>query len=161
MRKDVRCGDWFVFEEHAEIRFYGASVKPYRLPKFVPMQLFALEFIRQSQNVDQVHFVPMKKGYIFKFPKIVGPFIVNTRQAAKEVEKLLGDMCLLQVVEWAYDPHHIISKRRIESGYLEFVHEIGQRLRKWKMEVHRTPKELRLKPEYFRKRFKLGQRGNY
>lgn len=44
--KDVRCGDWFIFEEHAKIRLYGASFKPYRLPKFVPMRLFSLEFIR-------------------------------------------------------------------------------------------------------------------
>lgn len=61
LSKDVRCGDWFVFEEHAEIRLYGASVKPYRLPKFVRMRLFSLDFIRQSLNVDQVHFVPMKR----------------------------------------------------------------------------------------------------
>lgn len=32
-------------------------------------------------------------------------------------------MCLLQVVEWAYDTHQIISKRRIENGYSVFVHE--------------------------------------
>lgn len=79
LSKDVRCGDWFIFEEHVEIRLYGASVKPYRLPKFVPMRLFALEFMKESLNVDQVHFVPMKKGYFFKFPKAVGPFIMNTR----------------------------------------------------------------------------------
>jgi len=79
--KDVRCGDWFIFEGHAEIRLYGAFVKPYRLSKFVPMRLFALEFIRQSLNVDQVHFVPMKKGFFFKLPKAMGAFIVNTRQA--------------------------------------------------------------------------------
>ncbi len=78
-----------------EVRLYGASVKPYRLPKFVPMRLFALEFIRQSLKVDQVHFVPMKKGYLFKLRRIVVPFIVNTRQATQEVEKLLGDMCFL------------------------------------------------------------------
>jgi len=73
LSKDVTCGDWFIFEEHVEIRLYGAAIKPYRLPKFVPMRLFGLEFIRQSLNVDQVHFVPMKKGFFFKFPKEVGP----------------------------------------------------------------------------------------
>ena len=36
---------------------------------------------------------------------------------------MLNDMCLLQVVEWAYDPHQIISKRRLENGYSTFVHE--------------------------------------
>lgn len=28
LSKDVRCGDWFIFEEHAKIKLYGASVKP-------------------------------------------------------------------------------------------------------------------------------------
>ena len=65
----------------------------------------------------------MKNGNIFKLPRTVGPFIVNTRHVAQEVEKLLGDMCLLQVVEWAYDPHQIISKRRLENGYSTIVHE--------------------------------------
>lgn len=123
LSKDVRCGYWFIFEEHAESRLYGASSSPYRLPKFVPMRLFALEFIRQSLKVDQVHFVPMKKCYFFKLRKAMGPFIVNTRQVAQEVERLLNDMCLLQVVEWAYDAHQIISKRRLENGYSTFVHE--------------------------------------
>lgn len=132
LSQDMRCGDWYVFEDHAEIRLYGASVKPYILPKFVPMRLFALEFIRQGLNVDQVHFVPMKKGYLFKLPREVGPLIMNTRQAAQEVERLLNDMCLLQVVEWAYDPHQVISKRRMENGYSTFVHE--SRLETEKME---------------------------
>ena len=69
----MKCGDWFIFEEHAEIRLYGAFVKPYRLPKFVPMRLLSLEFIRQSLNLDQVHFVPMNKVFFFKFPKKLGP----------------------------------------------------------------------------------------
>lgn len=86
LSKVVRCGDWFIFEEYVEIRLYGASVKPYRLPKFVPMRIFSLEFIRQNLSVDQVHFVPMKKGFLFKLPKAVGPFIVNTRQTVQEVE---------------------------------------------------------------------------
>lgn len=62
--------------------------------------------------MDQVHFVPMKKGNLFKLPRTMGPFIVNIRQATQKVVKLLGDMCLLQVVEWDYDLHQIISKRR-------------------------------------------------
>lgn len=29
------------------------------------------------------------------------------------------------MVEWAYDPHQIISKIRLENGYSSFVHESG------------------------------------
>lgn len=28
LSKDVRCGIWFIFEEHVEIRLYGPSIKP-------------------------------------------------------------------------------------------------------------------------------------
>jgi len=66
---------------------------------------------------------------------------VNTRHVAQEVDKLLGDMCLLHVVEWAYDPHRIISKRRLKMDIQHLCMKIGQKLRKCKMEVHRTPKE--------------------
>ena len=72
-----KFGDWFVFEEYYEIILYGGNVEPYRLPNFVPMRLFALEFIRQSLNVDHVHFFPMKKGHMYKLPMSVGLFIVN------------------------------------------------------------------------------------
>ncbi len=58
----------------------------------MPMRVFALEFIRQLLNVDLPHFVPAKKGYIFKMGYPVGPFVVNTRQAFKIVEALLETM---------------------------------------------------------------------
>ena len=90
---------------------------------FVPMRLFALEFIRQSLNVDQVHFVPMKKGHMYKLPMIVGPFIVNMRHTFDEVTKMLDEMHMLLGERWAYDPHNVISNRIIENGYLAFIHE--------------------------------------
>ena len=77
---NCKFGDWFVFEDFSKIRLYGASVEPYRLPVFVPMRLIALEFIRKSINFDQIHFVPMNKGHMFKFPMVLGPFIVNMRK---------------------------------------------------------------------------------
>lgn len=123
MGTSCKFGDWFVFEEHSEIRLYGASVEPYRLPIFVPMRLFILEFIRKILNVDQVHFVPMKKGHMFKLAMTVGPFIVNMRQEIDEVTKMLDEMHLLLGEKWAYDPHSVISNRRIENGYSTFIHE--------------------------------------
>ena len=89
LRPNCKFGYWFVFEDYSEIRLYGVSIEPYRLPTFVPMRFFALEFIRQSLNVDQVHFLPMKKGLMYKLPMNVGPFVVNTRQAFDEVSKIL------------------------------------------------------------------------
>jgi len=65
LSKDVKVGDWFIFEDYAKIRLYGSEVVPYKLPIFVPMRLISLEFIRLSLNVDQVHFVLAKKGHPF------------------------------------------------------------------------------------------------
>ena len=87
------------------------------------MRLFALEFIRQSLNVDQVHFVPMKKGHLFKLPMFVGPFIVNMRQAANEANRMLENMHLLLGEKWAYDLHKVISNKRVENGYSAFIHD--------------------------------------
>jgi len=42
--------------------------------------------------VDKVHFVPIKKGHLFKLPKTLGPFIVNNRRAVGKVHKALEDM---------------------------------------------------------------------
>ena len=42
----------------------------------------------------------------------------------------MNDMCLLQVVERAYDPNQIISKIRLENGYSAFVHESRPKIEK-------------------------------
>ena len=94
-----------MYDDYSEIRLYGAEIEPYRLPIFVPVRLFALEFIRQSLNVDKIHFVPMNKGHLFKFPMSVGPFIVNMRQAANEANKMLQNMHFLLGEKWG----HVLS----------------------------------------------------
>ena len=102
-----KFGDWFLFEEYSKIRLYGANVEPYRLPTFVPMRLFTLEFIRQSLNFDHVHLVPMKKGHMYKLPMSVGPFIVNMRQAFEEVTKLLEETHMCRIVSfWFHRQKH-------------------------------------------------------
>lgn len=94
LSKDVKIGDWFQFEYYSEIRLYGVEVAPYKIPTFVPMRLFSLEFIRQSLNLDQVHFMLTNKGHLFKFPNIVGPYIVNNMQVVGKVQKSLEDVNL-------------------------------------------------------------------
>ena len=72
--------------------------------------------------MDQVHFLPMKKGFMFKLPMSVGPFVVNMRQAFDEVSKMLEETHLILGEKWSYDPHGVISQRRIENGYSAFSH---------------------------------------
>lgn len=59
------------------------------------MRMFSLDFIRKSLNVDQIHFVPVKKGHLFKLPRTVGPFTINTRKAIEETHKVLDGLHLL------------------------------------------------------------------
>lgn len=59
--EEDNTGDWYLFDDYTEIRVYGAEVSPYRLPVFPAMRIFALEFIRQTLKVDQIHFVHAKK----------------------------------------------------------------------------------------------------
>ena len=58
---ETQLGDWFLFKYYTEIRMYGAELKPFKLPSFLTVRVFALEFIRQSFNVDEVHFITQKK----------------------------------------------------------------------------------------------------
>ena len=46
LSKDVKVGDWFLFDDYADIGLYGEEVALYRLPIFVPMRLFSIEFIK-------------------------------------------------------------------------------------------------------------------
>ena len=65
----------------------------------------------------------MKKGHIFKLPMFVGLFIVNITQEDDDVNMMLDGIQLQLGDKWAYDPHKVISNRRIENGYSTFVHE--------------------------------------
>ena len=49
-------GDWFLFEDHTVIRFYGFGKRPYRLLSFLTPRIFALEYIRQKMRSDDEYF---------------------------------------------------------------------------------------------------------
>jgi hypothetical protein len=40
---------------------YGCEFPPYKLPKYLHVRIFALEYIRKMINYDGIHFVPFKK----------------------------------------------------------------------------------------------------
>jgi hypothetical protein len=44
---DTKVGDWYIFEDHTIIRIYGSEFKPYLLPLFLTLRIFALEYISQ------------------------------------------------------------------------------------------------------------------
>jgi len=56
LSKSYSIGDWYFYQDHTVIRIYGCELAPYRLPKYVPMRIFALEYFRQFGNADMIHF---------------------------------------------------------------------------------------------------------
>jgi len=39
-------GDWYLYQNYTDIRVYGYEIPPYKLPKYLPIRIFALEYIR-------------------------------------------------------------------------------------------------------------------
>jgi hypothetical protein len=48
---DTKVGDWYLFQNHTEIRIYGSEAQPFLLPVFLTMRIFSLEYIRQRLNL--------------------------------------------------------------------------------------------------------------
>jgi hypothetical protein len=57
----AKTRDWYLYQNHTEIKTYGCELAPYKLPKYLPIRIFALEYIRQMINSDDIHFVSLKK----------------------------------------------------------------------------------------------------
>jgi hypothetical protein len=57
----AKTGDWYLYQNHTEIRVYGCELPTIQLPKYLPVRIFALEYIRQMINSDDIHFVSFKK----------------------------------------------------------------------------------------------------
>lgn len=61
LSKQYSRGDWYQYKNHIEIRIYGCELCPFKLPKYVPMRLFAFKYFRQVINTDLVLFCNSKK----------------------------------------------------------------------------------------------------
>jgi hypothetical protein len=116
-------GDWYIFENYTEIRVYGSELRPFLLPIFLTPRIFALEYIRQRLNSDDIHFVSRKYKANFKLKKEVGPFIVNTRSTLQVTTKILSVMGFQQGEVWMYDPHSVISSKIISHGQAPYQHQ--------------------------------------
>lgn len=57
----AKTGDWYLYQNYTKIRVYGYELAPYKLPKYVPMRIFSLEYIRQIINMDELHFISGKR----------------------------------------------------------------------------------------------------
>jgi len=50
LSKHYRISDWYLYQNYIEIKIYGCELFPFKLPKYVPMRLFALEYFGQTIN---------------------------------------------------------------------------------------------------------------
>ena len=61
MAKNSKVGDWYLYQNHTEIRIYGYELAPYKFPKYLPMRIFSLEYFRQIISSDEIHFIDYRK----------------------------------------------------------------------------------------------------
>lgn len=84
LSKQYRVGDWYLYQNHTKIRIYGYELAPYKLPRYLPMRLFSLEYYRQMIDLGEVHFVKANKNAQLRIKYQLDPFICNSREAGKE-----------------------------------------------------------------------------
>ena len=58
--------EWYLYHNYTEIRAYGCELAPYMLPKYLPMRIFALEYIKKMLNYDEIHFLSVKNKSQFR-----------------------------------------------------------------------------------------------
>ena len=103
---------------------YGCELCPFKLPRYVPMRLFALEYFRQIINADLTHFCNVKKKAQLRIKNQLGPYVINSRDAWKDAEKILEEhLRLKKSFLWMpYDPCSFISDRRVRNRLSVYVH---------------------------------------
>jgi hypothetical protein len=80
----AKTGDWYLYQNHTEIRVYGCELAPYKLPKYLPVRIFSLEYIRKMINSDDIHFVSLKKKQQLRIKGKIGSFICNSRGTGRK-----------------------------------------------------------------------------
>ena len=61
LSEQAKNSDWYLYQNYTKIRVYGYEIPPYKLPRYVPLRVFSLEYIRKMLNMDDLHFVLGKR----------------------------------------------------------------------------------------------------
>jgi hypothetical protein len=65
----------------------------------------------------------LHKASNLKFPFIIGPFIFKSRSCLSQVQAKLKDFGFSRLQGRTYDPHQIISKKRLMNKQSPYEHE--------------------------------------
>jgi len=122
LENSSKVGDWYLYQKHTEIRIYGCQLSPYKMSKYLPMRIFALEYFRHTINSNEANFLSARKKTEFKMKSQLGPFICNTREAGPEADRILQQINFKNSFMWQYDPHGVINKIRIKFKLGPFIH---------------------------------------
>jgi len=116
LSKVYNIGDWYFYQNYTVIRIYGCELPPYRLPKYVPMRLFALEYFRQFGNADVKNFSGKGKKAQLKVKNQLGHFVLNKREEGwQEADRMLESLGLkTSFLSKPYDPNHFVTLRRVK-----------------------------------------------
>jgi hypothetical protein len=138
----TKVGDWYLYQNHTKIRVYGCELAPYKFPKYLPVRIFSLEYIRQMINSDDIHFVSLKKKRQLRIKGQIGSFICNNRGVGEEVDRLLKEMKFFMSFTWHYDPYGIISEMRIKNKNISYVDESRPEVDKFSNQTGWEPNTL-------------------
>jgi hypothetical protein len=127
----AKTGDWYLYQNHTEIRVYGCELAPYKLPKYLPMRIFGLEYIRQMINSDDRHFVSLKKKQQLTIKGKIGSFICNSRGTGEEADKILREMNFHASFLSHYHPCGIILEMRFKNKNVPYVHTPKPKIEKF------------------------------
>ena len=111
-----------MYQNHTEIRIYGCEIAHYKLPRYFLVWIFALEYIRQMINSDDIHFVAFKKKQQLRIKGQIGPFICNSRATGEMADKLLKETKVSISFPWHYDPCGIIVETRLKNKISPYAH---------------------------------------
>jgi hypothetical protein len=131
-----------LYQDYTEIRVYGCKLASYKLPKYLPVRIFSLEYIRQIINSDDIHFVPLKKNQHLRIKRQIGSFICNNRGVGEEADRMMREMNFSMSFPWHYDPCGIISEMRVRNKNIPYVHESRPEVEKFASKTAREPNTL-------------------
>jgi len=118
----TKMGYWYLYHNFTEIRVYGCEMAPYKLPKYMSVRIFSLEYIRKMINSDDIHFVSLKKRQQRRINGKIGSFICNSRAVGEEANKILREMKFDTSFLCHYDLWGIITGMRVKNKDILYIH---------------------------------------